>query len=80
MKLKKRELRIRMAQRGYFTYAALAEEMGVTRAAVSQWASGENSISLENISKLCVLLACQPSDLTDEYPNVFARFTQAVAA
>lgn len=53
------------------SYAEIAEATGMTRAAVSKWASGEIvSYRKEMINAFCAYFECQPGDLLVYEPDV----------
>jgi transcriptional regulator with XRE-family HTH domain len=50
------------------TRAGLAEAIGVSRAAVGHWASGEKPLPLGRVSEISRVLGVKPSDLMDRRP------------
>lgn len=53
------------------SYADIAKETGMTRAAVSKWASGEIvSYRKEMLDAFCKYFECQPGDLLVYEPDV----------
>lgn len=45
------------------TQAQIAEQLGITQGAVSQWESGVTNPSISTVSKLSVILGCTVDEL-----------------
>ena len=60
-----------------FTQQELAERLGVTNSAVSNWEKGSNGIDIELIPKICNVLNVGISDLLDT-PEVKAQSQEAL--
>lgn len=52
-----------------FTQKALAEKIGVNNSAVSNWESGQNSIDIEVLCKVCDVLGVSISEIYGIYGN-----------
>ena len=64
----KTNLKVLMAQQDR-TVTALANDIGVDRVTVSQWRSGTQLPSYENLNALCRVLGCQVGDILVYVPD-----------
>lgn len=63
MKLNKYKVLEYMDEQGIENQTALAQQIGVSRQALSGWLNTGEGFTFENLSKLCYILDCTPNDI-----------------
>jgi DNA-binding Xre family transcriptional regulator len=80
MKIDREQVRRRMLRQEIQTFTELADKMGISKQALSQWFKG-GPFASTNLAALCKILQCTPNDILilDDAPNVMAPALMAVS-
>ncbi|MGN0557897.1 MAG: helix-turn-helix domain-containing protein [Acutalibacteraceae bacterium] len=60
-----------------FTQKNLAEQIGVSKGAITNWLNGSNSPNIEVLARLCQVLNVKMSDMLTKKDNVIANINDA---